>query len=78
MLLVLLIVSFTVFAITQILPGNAAVMILGEYATPDQIAVLEQELGLTRPWHVQYFDWLGRILTGDWGMSMGCRPRWQA
>ncbi|MFY8047867.1 MAG: ABC transporter permease [Erythrobacter sp.] len=70
MLLVLLIVSFTVFAITQILPGNAAVMILGEYATPDQIAVLEQELGLTRPWHIQYFDWLGRILTGDWGMSM--------
>lgn len=70
MLLVLLIVSFTVFAITQILPGNAAVMILGEYATPDQLRALENELGLNRPWHQQYLDWLARILTGDWGMSM--------
>ena len=70
MLLVLAIVSVTVFAITIILPGNAAVMILGEYATPDQIAALGKELGLDRPWHVQYLAWIGSVLQGDWGTSM--------
>lgn len=69
-IVVLFIVSLTVFAITMILPGNAAVMILGEYATTDQIRALELELGLNRPWHQQYFAWIGKILTGDWGMSM--------
>ncbi len=70
MMLVLVIVSLTVFAITLILPGNAAVMILGEYATPDQLRVLELELGLDRPWHVQYLGWMGKLLAGDWGASM--------
>lgn len=69
-LLVLLVVSFAVFAITMILPGNAAVMILGEYATPDQLAALEERLGLDRPWTAQYLDWLAGILHGDWGMSL--------
>ncbi|MBI1773907.1 MAG: ABC transporter permease [Proteobacteria bacterium] len=66
----LLIVSFVVFAVTQILPGNAAVMILGEYATPGQREALELQLGLDRPWFVQFGTWLGGILTGDWGTSM--------
>ena len=68
-LVVLLVVSFAVFAITQILPGNAAVMILGEFATPGQREALEVELGLDRPWYVQYARWLGGILAGDWGRS---------
>jgi peptide/nickel transport system permease protein len=68
--LVLLVVSLAVFAITMILPGNAAVMILGEYATEDQLQALAAELGLERPWHVQYLEWLGRLVSGDWGMSM--------
>jgi peptide/nickel transport system permease protein len=70
MMLVLVIVSVTVFAITIILPGNAAVMILGEYATPDQIAALGAALGLDRPWHQQYLAWIGNLLQGDWGTSM--------
>ncbi|WP_342363724.1 ABC transporter permease [Terrarubrum flagellatum] len=69
-LVVLLIVSLTVFAITQILPGNAAVMILGEYATDEQRRLLELSLGLDHPWYVQYLRWLGRTLSGDWGVSM--------
>jgi peptide/nickel transport system permease protein len=69
-LVVLLIVSLTVFAITQILPGNAAVMILGEYATPEQLRALELQLGLNQPWYLQYWRWFSGILTGDWGMSM--------
>lgn len=69
-LLVLLIVSFAVFTITLILPGNAAVMILGEYATEDQLRAMEETLGLNRPWYLQYLDWIGNILRGDWGMSL--------
>ncbi len=69
-LIVLFIVSLTVFAITQILPGNAAVMILGEYATADQLKALELQLGLDRPWHAQYLSWISAILSGDFGVSM--------
>lgn len=70
-LLVLLIVSFTVFGITQLLPGNAAVMILGEFATPEQRHAMELAMGLNNPWWQQYLHWLGGILSGDWGMSAG-------
>ncbi len=48
-LLVLVIVTFAVFAITAILPGNAAIMILGEYATPDAVAALQRQLHLDQP-----------------------------
>ncbi len=70
-LLVLLVVSFTVFGITQLLPGNAAVMILGEFATPDQRHAMEIALGLNDPWWRQYLHWFGGILRGDWGNSIG-------
>jgi peptide/nickel transport system permease protein len=66
----LLVVSFVVFGVTQILPGNAAVMILGENATPGQREALELRLGLDKPFYVQYARWLGGILTGRWGTSM--------
>lgn len=53
MLLVLLVVSFTVFVITQLLPGNAALMLLGEFATPDQRHAVELAMGLNDPWWMQ-------------------------
>lgn len=68
--LILLVVSFVVFAVTQILPGNAAQMILGEYALPEQLAALERQLGLNTPWYQQYGQWLAGLVTGDWGTSM--------
>ncbi|MBV8914015.1 MAG: ABC transporter permease [Acetobacteraceae bacterium] len=68
--LTLLVVSFLVFAATQILPGNAAAMILGENATPDQLAALSRQLGLDRPWPVQYADWLAGVLRGQLGQSL--------
>ncbi len=67
---VLLVVSFVVFAITQLLPGNAAQMILGEYALPEQLKALELEFGLNDSWYVQYWRWFAGIVTGDWGTSM--------
>lgn len=68
--LVLWIVTIAVFAITMILPGNAAIMILGEYATPDQVSALEERLGLNRPAALQYYEWLVNLLQGDFGMSL--------
>ena len=68
--IVLIIVTFAVFAVTMILPGNAAVMILGEHATEEQLRALERQLDLNRPFHVQYFDWVSGILAGDLGMSL--------
>lgn len=70
-LLVLLVVSFTVFAITQLLPGNAAVMLLGEFATPDQRQAVELAMGLNDPWWQQYGRWLAGILQCNWGVSTG-------
>ena len=67
---ILLVVSFVVFAITQILPGNAAQMILGELALPEQVKALERQLRLNDPWFVQYGRWFAGLMTGDWGTSM--------
>lgn len=63
-------VSLLVFGITQILPGNAAQMVLGEFATPEALLALEGQLGLSDPWYLQYGRWLAGILTWDWGVSL--------
>src|SRR6056297_2099215 len=70
MVLVLAIVTFAVFAVTMLLPGNAAVMILGEYGSPEQVAALERQLGLDRPWWAQYVSWVSGAAQGDFGQSL--------
>jgi peptide/nickel transport system permease protein len=67
---ILFLVSALVFAITQVLPGNAAVMILGQNATDAELAALEKQLGLDQPAWVQYGRWIGGVLSGDAGTSM--------
>lgn len=69
-LVVLCIVSIAVFAITTVLPGNAALMILGENASAQNLVALERQLGLDRPIPVQYFDWILGVLRGDFGISL--------
>jgi peptide/nickel transport system permease protein len=71
--LTLFLASIIIFAATQLLPGDVAQVMLGQFATPEAVANLRQELGLNRPAYVQYFDWLGHFLTGDWGESMVSR-----
>ena len=66
----LLVVSLIVFAITQILPADAAVMLLGENATPEALAAVRERLGLDAPVWMQYGHWLGGVLHGDFGISM--------
>lgn len=65
-----LVVSLIVFGVTQILPANAAVMILGEFATPDALVALERRLGLDQPAYLQYLHWLGGVVVGDFGTSL--------
>ena len=69
-ILVFFVVTFAVFAITMILPGNAAVMILGEYGTEEAVAAMERILGLDKPWHIQYIEWFVGVLHGDFGQSL--------
>lgn len=65
-----LVVSLLVFGITQVLPADAAVMLLGENATPDQLVAVRQRLGLDQPVWQQYLTWIGHVLRGDFGISL--------
>lgn len=58
------------FFLVSFIPGDPAATILGESATPADVAQLRQQLGLDRPLIVQYLSWLGNMLTGDFGTSI--------
>jgi len=66
----LVIVSAVVFTLVQLLPDDAAQAILGQNATPQAVAVLRHELGLDQPMLERYFSWVGRLLHGDFGVSL--------
>jgi peptide/nickel transport system permease protein len=66
----LLVVSILVFAITQVLPADPAVMMLGENATPDALQAVRTQLGLDTPVWQQFLNWLGSAIHGDFGQSM--------
>ncbi len=66
----MLVVSVVVFTITQLLPADAAVTLLGENATPTALAAVREKLGLNDPGWLQYWHWLSHLLHGDFGTSM--------
>lgn len=66
----LLIVSLIVFGLEAIVPGDAASTILGQNATPENLAALRVQLGLNDPWLVRYGHWLGGALHGNLGTSI--------
>ena len=70
-LVTLFIVSIIIFLGVEMLPGDAAEAILGQAATPDTVAILRKQLGLDLPPHVRYVTWLGGIMQGDFGTSIG-------
>jgi len=70
MIPVLFIVAIFVFMLIHLIPGNPAAVILGPEATPEQVAALEDELGLNMPIYQQFFDWLMGVLRGDLGDSV--------
>ncbi|MFD2760279.1 ABC transporter permease [Lentibacillus juripiscarius] len=67
---VMFIVSIIVFMIVHLTPGNPAFLILGEDSSQESIEQLEKQLGLDKPMVIQFFDWIGNILTGDLGQSV--------
>ena len=68
--LTLLATSVVVFAVLEILPGNAAEVILGETATPESISAMEEKLGLNQPAATRYLNWMGGMLQGQTGLSI--------
>ena len=65
----LLIVSFLVFVLIDLAPGDAAVSLAGDNPTPEVVEQIRQELGLDDPLLVRYGRWLGDAVTGDLGTS---------
>ncbi|WP_442596538.1 ABC transporter permease [Neobacillus sp. D3-1R] len=70
MIPVLLGVVLVVFLIMQMVPGDPAVLLAGESASPEQVAQIRHQLGLDRPVIVQYFSYLKDIVSGDFGTSI--------
>ena len=66
---VLLAVSLLTFLIAALLPGDLAYVILGDQATPENVAALRRDMGLDQPLWWRYLSWLGHVLQGDLGRS---------
>jgi peptide/nickel transport system permease protein len=71
---VVLVLSLLLFAWLRALPGGPVSALLGERSTPESRAALTKQLGLDQPIFVQYFKFLGRALSGDFGVSTGVQP----
>ncbi len=67
---VLLVVSILAFAFVHLLPGDPARMMAGEDADPATIEMLRDQLGLNDPLPMQYINYMGKIMTGDLGISL--------
>jgi peptide/nickel transport system permease protein len=67
---VLLGVSFLTFAITQVTPGDPVVLMLGNYATPERVLELRQQLGLNDPFFVQFGRYVWNAVHGNLGLSI--------
>lgn len=69
-LFTLLLVSFLIFAVLEILPGDVATRILGRDATPETLATLRERMHLGDPALIRYGRWLGGVAAGDLGTSL--------
>lgn len=63
-------VAVLTYVATQVLPGDAASSILGQSATPERLALVRKELGLDKSLVSGLFDWLGGLVSGDFGNSL--------
>ena len=70
LLVLLFLVSITVYSVLFVLPGDPAQIILGINATPETLANLRAELGLDKSFWAQYTDWMGNLLTGRGSWSI--------
>ena len=65
----LLAVSVAIFALIEAVPGDAASVMQGQQATPDSLRNLRAQMGLDRPPHIRYLDWIWDAMRGDLGQS---------
>ena len=65
----LLAVSVAIFSLIEFAPGDAASAMLGQGATPDNLKALRERMGLDKPPHVRYLDWIGGAVRGDLGIA---------
>ena len=63
-------VSILVFMLLHLIPGDPAIAILGERATPENVDAMRERLGLNKPLYEQYFIWAGKMLRGDLGNTV--------
>ncbi len=74
---ILLGVSLVVFGLVHIVPGNPIDMLMPPEASPEVIAQMKAAFGFDKPLYVQYLLWLGRALTGNFGLSVfNASPVW--
>ena len=71
----LLALSVASFALVHVIPGDPALVMMGGEGTPQAVEELRRQLGLNRPLHVRYLEWLGQIAQGDLGQSLYNRTR---
>ncbi|MBT7081757.1 MAG: ABC transporter permease [Chloroflexi bacterium] len=69
-LLTLFVISVLISLGVDMLPGDLAQALLGQHATPEALAAIRVELGLNKPLHVRYLNWLGNIVQWDLGQSL--------
>ena len=67
---VMAMVALIVFAILRLTPGDPAVVLAGDMATPQQLVQIRTQMGLDRPIHLQFVGWLGQLVRGDLGVSL--------
>lgn len=70
LVLTLFLISVITFAVTNVLPGDVAMMIMGTQSNPEALEGLRETLGLNDPLILQYGRWIGGVLTGDFGQSL--------
>ncbi|MDT3396764.1 ABC transporter permease [Streptomyces sp. B1866] len=63
-------VVLLVFALTEALPGDAAVAAAGDQPDPARIAAIREAMGLDRPAHERFWDWVSGLPRGDFGTSL--------
>ncbi|GMU40768.1 MAG: glutathione ABC transporter permease [Chloroflexota bacterium] len=66
----LFVISLAIFGVTEILPGDVATQVLGQGATPENVAALRERMGLDRPLPERYLDWVSGAVRGDLGESL--------
>lgn len=71
----LLALSVASFALVHVIPGDPALVIMGGEGTPQAVEELRHQLGLDRPLHVRYLEWLGQIARGNLGESLYNKTR---